>query len=149
MCVQRMLACVAGASLIALASCEKDDSNNGAVRLPTSQEIKSAAESAGQSASELLTSARNQLNERLANSQQMYDKLNAEAAQFNDDTLKGIMASLQTKLDEAKANIAKLNDDNQATITKVKSDVMAALDEVKRLYDDALARIAELRSGSN
>ena len=136
---------VASLSLI-IWGCDKSDS--GSVKLPTGDEIKAAADSAQQSASTLVIDAQQQLNQGVSNSQQMYEKLKAEAAQFNDEKLKSLMSTLQGKLETAKAEVAKLKGANESTIKSIQSDVNAALAEVKSLYDQALARIAELRSGA-
>jgi predicted nucleic acid-binding Zn-ribbon protein len=150
MCGKGVLMCVAGAALsMLIAACDTSDSDSaGGAKLPSSDSIKSATESAQQSASALISSAQQQLSNSLANSQEMYEKLKSEAAQFNDEKLKSIMAALQGKLDTARANIAKLKDANQVTMEAIQNDVNAALAEVKTLYDQALARIAELRSGA-
>jgi hypothetical protein len=138
---------LAAGMLMSLASCDKQETDTGGTgKLPSADSIKSATQSAQQSANELLAGAKKQLNQGLANSQEMYDKLKTEAAQFDDEKLKGIMANLQAKLDSAKSEIARLKDANEATIKSIQNDVNAALAEVKKLYDEALARIAELRA---
>lgn len=148
---KQMLKCVAGVTLavmMMITGCEKSDSGDGSVKLPTGDDIKAATDSAQKSAGDLVASAQQQLNQSHSNAQRMYDNLKTEASQFNDEKLKSIMTSLQGKLDAARADIAKLKDANSETLSGIQKDVNAALAEVKTLYDQALARISELKSGT-
>ena len=86
------------------------------------------------------------MSKSLSASQAQFDKLKADASKIADQKLNDLVSALQTKLDSIKGSLAKLKDSDQGTMKTIQSEVNAALAEVKKLYDQAVARLAEVKT---
>ncbi len=141
------LSAIAGLTF-ALAACDKSESGGGSggAKLPGADQMKAAAGNAQKMASDAASSMQSAFTQTVSGLQTQYEKIKAEAAKFTDPKLNEMTASIQSKLSNVQASIAKMKDANQDALKSIQTEVAAALDQIKSLCDQAMSRLAELKA---
>jgi len=102
-------------------------------------------EGAQEKAREALTALKDEYTEQLQTHQSKVDALKATASAFSDDTLSGLLESLDGRLAAAREKISEMTGADEGAVEAMKSEMKDLMDEIADLYGQAMDRVKELQ----
>lgn len=141
---------LAAAALLAAgpAACSKQEeaappsasSGGGVMPTDVGSKIGSAA---GQAVSALADNYADEIKQQ----QSQVDALKTSAQTYADDKINGLITSIQSKLEAAQGKLNEIKTADQGSAQALGQEIQTLLGEAKKLYDQATARLAELKKG--
>lgn len=149
---------IVGLSAALLTACGKKEEAEPATTAPGPQagptmgeEAESAAgemmEGAKENAQEALAAFKAEYAEQLEANQSKVDALKAAAGALSDDTLSGLIGSLDEKLAAARTKLSAISSADEGAVEAMKGEIKDLMAEIPTLYEQAMARVTELKGG--
>lgn len=149
---------IVGLSAALLAACSKKEEAEPATTAPgpqTSPTMGEDAESAvgdmvegaKEKAQEALAAFKTEYAEQLETNQSKVDALKAAAGALSDDTLSGLIGSLDEKLAAARTKLSNITSAEEGAAEAMKKEIKDLMAEIPKLYEQAMARVKELKGG--
>ncbi|UCD76183.1 MAG: hypothetical protein JSV91_04525 [Phycisphaerales bacterium] len=103
------------------------------------------AQQAGEEAREALDAFKAEYREQLVTHESKVEALKASARAFTDENLSSLLSSLDEKLATARAKLGEMANADEGAVAALKNELTGLMDEIPRLYEQALARFNELK----